>query len=410
MSISSGIYQSDCLEGLKSVESASVDLVYLDPPFFTNRSHKLSQRGGGEEFSFDDLWAGHANYAEFLHKRCRELRRVLKDTGSIFFHCNKNANYIVRIVLDDIFDEDNFQSEIIWSYKRWSNSKKGLLPAHQTILFYSKSKDFKFNKIYTEYSESTNVDQILQIRSRNRQGKSAYARDKQGAVIINANKKGVPLNDVWDIPYLNPKAKERVGYPTQKPLLLLDRIISLVTDDGDTVLDPFAGSGTTLVAAKLINRKSIGFDISADAVRLAKERLKNPVKTESALLNRGRQAYSKVDKYALSLLEGLDFVPVHRNKGIDVILKQTLNNNPILVRVQRNEEALSEAAQALFSAMQTKAAGLGILVRRNGDMLFDSDCFPSNLRVVDAVNYSIKKLVADLKLSTPCGRRATSRT
>ena len=104
-------------------------------------------------------------------------------------------------MLDDIFDEDNFQSEIIWSYRRWSNSKKGLLPAHQTILFYSKSKDFKFNKIYTEYSESTNVDQILQLRSRNRQGKSAYARDKQGAVIINANKKGVPLNDVWDIPY-----------------------------------------------------------------------------------------------------------------------------------------------------------------------------------------------------------------
>lgn len=374
MSISSDIYQSDCLDGLKSVEPSSVDLVYLDPPFFTNRSHKLSQRGGGEEFSFDDLWAGHADYAEFLHKRCRELRRVLKDTGSIFFHCNKNANYIVRIVLDDIFGEDNFQSEIIWSYKRWSNSKKGLLPAHQTILFYAKSKDFKFNKIYTEYSESTNVDQILQLRSRNRQGKSAYARDKQGAVIINANKKGVRLNDVWDIPYLNPKAKERVGYPTQKPLLLLDRIISL------------------------------------NAVRLAKERLKNPVKTESALLNRGRQAHSKVDKYALSLPEVLDFVPVHRNKGIDVILKQTLNNNPILVRVQRNEESLSEAAQALFSAMQTKAAGLGILVRRNGDMLFDSDCFPGNLRVVDAVNYSITKLVADLELSTPCGRRATSRT
>lgn len=85
MSIRSEIYQSDCLEGLKRIESASVDLVYLDPPFFTNRSHKLSKRGGGEEFSFDDLWAGHSDYAEFLHKRCREFQRVLKDTGSIFF-------------------------------------------------------------------------------------------------------------------------------------------------------------------------------------------------------------------------------------------------------------------------------------------------------------------------------------
>ena len=396
MSIRSEIYQSDCLEGLKRIESASVDLVYLDPPFFTNRSHKLSPRGGGEEFSFDDLWAGHSDYAEFLHKRCREFQRVLKDTGSIFFHCNKAANYIVRIVLDDIFDKSNFQSEIIWSYKRWSNSKKGLLPAHQTILFYSKSKNFKFNKVYTEYSESTNVDQILQLRSRNGQRKSAYARDKQGAIIIDANKKGVPLNDVWDIPYLNPKAKERVGYPTQKPLLLLERIISLVTDEGDTVLDPFAGSGTTLVAAKLANRKSIGFDISKDAVWLAKERLKNPVKTKSALLNKGRQAYDKVDKHALLLLEGLDFVPVHRNKGIDVILKQTLGNSPILVRVQRSEESLSEAAQALLSAMQTKAAGLGILVRKNNDIFFDADCFPDNLKVVDAANYSIEKLVTGM--------------
>lgn len=396
MNLSCNIYQADCLEGIKSIESASVDLVYLDPPFFTNRSHKLSQRGAGEEFSFDDLWAGHSDYAEFLHKRCCEFQRVLKGTGSIFLHCNKSANHIGRIVLDDIFEEDNFQSEIIWSYKRWSNSKKGLLPAHQTILFYSKSKDFKFNKIYTEYSESTNVDQILQLRSRNHQGKSAYARDSQGEVIIDANKKGVPLNDVWDIPYLNPKAKERVGYPTQKPLLLLERIISLVTDEGDTVLDPFSGSGTTLVAAKLANRKGIGFDISAAAVRLAKDRLKNPVKTESVLLNKGRQAYDKVDKHALSLLEGLDFIPVHRNKGIDVILKQTLDNSPILVRVQRSEESLSEAAQALFSAMQTKAAGLGILVRKNSDMLFDADCFPDNLKVVDAANYSIEKLVTGM--------------
>lgn len=396
MNLSGNIYQADCLEGIKSIESASVDLVYLDPPFFTNRSHKLSQRGGGEEFSFDDLWAGHSDYAEFLHKRCREFQRVLKDTGSIFFHCNKSANHIGRIVLDDIFEEDNFQAEIIWSYKRWSNSKKGLLPAHQTILFYSKSKNFKFNKIYTAYSESTNVDQILQLRSRNHQGKSAYARDRQGEVIIDANKKGVPLNDVWDIPYLNPKAKERVGYPTQKPLLLLERIISLVTDKGDTVLDPFSGSGTTLVAAKLAHRKGIGFDISEDAVRLAKERLENPVKTESNLLNKGRKAYDTTDKHVLSLLDGLDFIPVRRNKGIDAILKQTLGNRPILVRVQRNEESLSEAAQSLFSAMQTKAAGLGILVRKNSDIFFDTDCFPNNLRVIDAANYSIKKLVTEM--------------
>lgn len=397
MSVKHNIQQIDCLEGLKGIASSSVDLIYLDPPFFTNRSHKLSQRDGGKEFAFDDLWSGHSEYAEFLHTRCQEFNRVLKDTGSLFFHCDKSANYIARMVLDDTFGADNFQSEIVWSYKRWSNSKKGLLPSHQTIFFYSKSKKFKFNTIFTAYSESTNIDQILQLRSRNKQGKSAYARNELGEVIVNAEKKGVPLNDVWDIPYLNPKAKERVGYPTQKPLLLLERIISLATDEGDTVLDPFFGSGTTLVAAQLAKRNSIGFDISEDAYQLAKTRLEAPVKTQSNLLKKGRKSYEQADKKALSLLDGLNFLPVHRNKGIDAILKQTFDNKPVLVRIQRNEESLNDAAQTLLSAMNTKSARLGILIRKSTDVFFDPECLPSNLHIVDSVTYRIDELMSKMK-------------
>lgn len=406
MNVRNEIYQVDCLEGLKEIAPLSVDLIYLDPPFFTNRTHTLSQRGSGKEFSFDDLWADHSKYAGFIHERCEEIHRVIKDTGSLFFHCDKSANHIVRAVLDDIFGRDNFQAEIIWSYKRWSNSKKGLLPSHQTIYFYSKSSTFKFNTIFTDYSESTNVDQILQLRSRNSQGKSSYARDSRGEVIVNGEKKGVPLNDVWDIPYLNPKAKERVGYPTQKPLLLLERIIALTTDEEDTVLDPFFGSGTTLVAAKLTNRNSIGFDISAEACQLAKDRLENPIKTESNLLSKGRRSYDQADKKALSLLDGLDFHPIHRNRGIDAILKQTVDGKPVLIRIQRYEESVSEAAQSLLSAMDTKSAGLGILVRKSDDMFFDADCFPDNLRIVDAVNYTIRELVEKMQLTMPCSRRA----
>src|SRR5699024_9228610 len=139
----------------------------------------------------------------------------------------------------------------IWAYKRWSNSKKGLLNNHQNIYFYSKSKSFKFNTMYTDYSPTTNLDQILQARMRDEHAKSKYKTDENGQVVLGKEKKGVPLSDIWNIPYLNPKAKERTGYPTQKPILLLEQIIKIATDEGDTVLDPFCGSGTTLVAADL---------------------------------------------------------------------------------------------------------------------------------------------------------------
>jgi site-specific DNA-methyltransferase (adenine-specific) len=128
-------------------------------------------------------------------------------------------------VLDQVFGVENFQSEIIWSYKRWSNSKKGLLNNHQTIFFYSKTKEFKFNQKYDDYSASTNIDQIVQLRERDTRNKAVYKKNDDGTPVLCATKKGVPMGDVWDIPYLNPKAKERVSYPTQKPILLLERII-----------------------------------------------------------------------------------------------------------------------------------------------------------------------------------------
>lgn len=153
-------------------------------------------------------------------------------------------------------------------------------------LFYSKTKDFKFNKIYTNYSETTNIDQILQARVRNKNGKSVYKIDNNGEIVIGQSKKGVPLSDVWEIPFLNPKAKERTGYPTQKPIILLEQILKLVTDENDLVVDPFVGSGTTVVAAKILNRKYIGIDKSQEAITLTKDRLNSLIKTESYLLKK----------------------------------------------------------------------------------------------------------------------------
>lgn len=365
------IYEGDCLDIMRSIEKESVDLIYLDPPFFTEKKHKLKNKDRTKEFSFDDIWGSDLTYGEFLYDRILLMKSILKNTGSIFVHCDKSGEHIVRAILDNVFGAECFQSEIIWSYKRWSNSKKGLLPSHQNIYFYSKSKDFKFNTILTSYSETTNIDQILQNRTRDQHNKSVYDVDDNGLFKHGKEKVGVPLNDVWDIPYLNPKAKERVGYPTQKPLLLLERIIELVTEKGDLVLDPFCGSGTTCVAAKLLQREYIGIDKSADAVQLSKERILNPVKTDSNLLKNGRESYLNSDKEALGLLAGIPFNPVQRNKGIDAILVEKFENAPILVRVQKKHETLSEAASYLLKAKKTKQSKRVILIQTQENDLFD---------------------------------------
>lgn len=384
---------------MRKLESSSVDLVYLDPPFFTNKVHRLSTRDRTKTFSFDDLWRSHKDYSDFILERIIESRRLIRDTGSIFLHCDRNASHFLKLLLDDVFGERNFQSEIIWTYKRWSNSAKGLMPSHQTILFYSKTDAFTFNPIYVEYSETTNVDQILQQRSRDAHGKSVYARNSKGDVIACAPKKGVPLGDVWEIPFLNPKAKERTGYPTQKPVILLQRIISLVTNSGDVVLDPFCGSGTTLLAAQLLGRHSIGFDVSDEAIRLTRERLLTQVKTESELLRKGRAAYQNADTEALSLLAGLELIPVHRNSGIDAILKEQFNGTPVPIRVQRSFESLSETGNKLYHAAKKKCARKAFLVRTRADAsLFDEHTIPSLITVVDSPSLIIAK-----GLSSPSG-------
>lgn len=249
------VHHGDCLDIMKGITDKSVNMIYLDPPFFSNKKHTLTSRDRENCYSFDDLWRGHKEYADFMLNRLVEAKRILKDTGVIFIHCDKSANHILRFVGEEVFGERNFLSEIIWYFKRWSNSAKNLTPNHQNILLFSKTENYKFNKVFTDYSETTNIDQILQKRSRDSHNKSVYARGDDGSIIASDEKKGVPLSDVWEIPFLNPKAKERTGYPTQKPILLLDRIIEISTDEGDLILDPFCGSGTTLVAADMKKKK-----------------------------------------------------------------------------------------------------------------------------------------------------------
>ncbi len=384
----------DCLELLKRFDENSIDLIYLDPPFFTNTIQKLKTRDGNKEFSYKDIWKSNNEYAEFLYDRLLELKRVLKNTGSIFVHCDKNSTHIIKMLLDDIFGLKQFQSEIIWYYKRWSNSKKGLLYSHQTIYFYSKTQNFKFKTIYTDYSETTNIDQILQKRVKDNNGKTIYARDEKGNTINSDIKKGVPLSDVWEIPYLNPKANERVGYPTQKPILLLERIIEIASEEGDVILDPFCGSGTTLVAGKLNNRKVIGMDISQDAVNLANARLQNPIKSESNLLKNGKESYNNVDNSVKNLLHDIEYVPVQRNNGIDAILKATYQNSPILIRIQKEYETLEEAIKQLQKAVEVKNSKKAFLIRTNDiKSSFEYDKYNNKIEIINSTSFGLKKVL-----------------
>lgn len=386
------ILHGDCLDILNGMPSESIDLVYLDPPFFTQSKQTLKSRDL-TEYSFDDVWMSIEDYVRFLRDRMVQIHRVMKDTATAFVHCDRKASHYIRVLLDEVFGYERFLSEIVWTYKRWSNSTRTLLPSHQTILMYSKSDRYTFNEIFQDYSETTNLDQILQKRERNQHGKSVYVTDESGEAVLNGPKKGVPLSDTWEIPYLNPKAHERTGYPTQKPLLLLERIIRLSSNEDDTVLDPFCGSGTTCVAAKLLNRAYIGIDISEDAVELSRQRIEHPVRSNSNLLSQGRDAYKNLPDYVMDILKSLPVKLVQRNSGIDAIHDEFIDGSPVVIRVQRHGETLIEAANKLHHAGNRRKSRLMILIRTEQGSQQTSfvDLLPNSVVVISSLNLAIQK-------------------
>lgn len=387
------IIHGNCIERLQEVEDNQIDLVYFDPPFFTQKKHSLANRDNSKIYEFDDKFDSLEEYLSLIENTLIQCNRVLKNTGSVFLHCDKTASHNIRIILDKVFGKENFQSEVIWSYKRWSNAKKGLLNSHQIIFFYSKTDQFKFNTLYTDYSATTNLDQILQNRERNENGKAVYQRDKNGNVIIGKAKRGVPLSDVWEIPYLNPKAKERTGYPTQKPVLLLNQIIKIATDEGDLVLDPFCGSGTTCVSAKSLNRNYLGIDISIDAVELANSRLEEMIISESNLLNKGTHEYLEKTEKELVILENINAFPVQRNSGIDGFLKHSYDGLPVPIKIQSEYETIEDAIEKLERASIGKNYSMKIVIQTKDvgkSRLFD---FQTDIVVIKSLELQAKELI-----------------
>jgi len=386
------IIKGDCLDVMTKLPSNHVHLIYLDPPFFTQKTHSLKSKNL-EEYQFEDKWEDIQDYVTFLRLRLHEMKRVMRDDASIYFHCDRHASHYIRVLLDEVFGYGHFMSEIIWTYRRWSNAQKNLLPSHQTIYWYRKSTEYQFYPEFQSYSQTTNLDQIFQRRKRNEFGKTKYDVNEDGTVIINGPKKGVPLSDVWEIPYLNPKASERIGYPTQKPILLLERIINLSTRVGDIVLDPFCGSGTTCVAAELLGREFIGIDIADAAIKLCLERLQNPIRTRSNLLENGIDQYIQLPDYVNKILAALPVQPVQRNSGIDALYKEYVSDKPVTIRIQRHEETIEEAASKLKrSSIKLQAKNMILIQTHQQPSMFKPETDDSII-VIDSLGLIIATLL-----------------
>ena len=251
------IQYGDNLEIMRGFEDDSIDLIYADPPFFT-------QRDWGD---FDDRFEDMDAYLDFMRPRLVEMRRILKKTGNVFIHLDYKAVHYIKVMMDGIFGYKMFKDEIVWDYGHGSPSKLKLTHAHNLILVYSKTnkRTFNIDDIREPYLDRT-VAGAWEDEDGNRwyHGKKSPRR---------MHKDGRVPADVWSFNRLPGNDHEVVNYKTQKPVALLERIVKMASNPGDLVLDPFCGSGTTLVAAHTLGRNYIGIDKNPDAIAICNERL-----------------------------------------------------------------------------------------------------------------------------------------
>ncbi len=320
------VYCGDNLEQLTKLPDECVDLIYIDPPFNSNRNYEVFWGEKKELRSFDDRHESTQAYIDFMRPRCVELARVLKKTGSFYYHCDWHASHYVKVMLDQILGEEKFINEIIWKRQSAHNDakqgSKHLGRVHDSIFLYSGGGDYYFKHLYTPYNAEyiekfyKNVEpetgrryqlgdlgapggaapskgnphyEFLGVTRYWRYSKENMQKLYEEGLIVQAKPgavprfkryldegKGVPLGSVWDdIGPVQGQATERLGYPTQKPLKLLERIIEISSQPNDIVLDAFCGCGTALVAAQNLGRQWIGIDISPTSCVVMAKRLRD---------------------------------------------------------------------------------------------------------------------------------------
>jgi DNA modification methylase len=295
------------LERLAEFPDDCIDLIYLDPPFFSNRQYEVIWGDEAEVRSFEDRWQGGIrHYVEWMRDRTRHLHRVLKPAGSFYLHCDSAANHYLKVMLDEIFGIERFRNEITWQRTNTHSDAKRWSPVSDTLLYYGKGEQPVWNPQRTTHDPQYVADKyrfedpdgrrymLDNMTSPNprpnmmyvwkghesprmgwRYSKETMAKlDSEGRIWYPDSKDKRPrlkryldempgpvIGDIWtDIPPINSRARERLGYPTQKPEALLERIIAASSNQGDVVLDPFCGCGTTLAVAQRLGRQWIGIE------------------------------------------------------------------------------------------------------------------------------------------------------
>ena len=261
------LYTGENLAVMQGLDSNIADLIYLDPPFNSNRDYgEFDDRWNPATFDtniesedildlLDSINKLHSfsmmAYCAFMYERLLEMKRILKDSGSIYLHCDPTASHYLKVLMDSVFGKSMFQNEIIWSYRSGGATKRRFSKKHDTILFYA-GKNYQFNPLKEKAYEISKSAKA----GRKVMGKYHidYYQDDKGVYNF------VNMRDVWEIPFMSTTAKERTGYPTQKPVALLERIIKASSNFGDIVFDPFCGCGVTLICAEKFGRNWIGID------------------------------------------------------------------------------------------------------------------------------------------------------
>ena len=468
------LFAADCLDVLNdsaAIPDESIDLIYLDPPFNSNSKYNLPFKGRDKTHkpveAFVDIWKWSDEDAETLDDlnrdprtrplatiikfaldiestpgkqggrtslgsyllnmalRLRAMRRVLKETGSIYLHCDPTASHYLKLLMDAIFGQKNFLNEVVWTYGKWTNAASFFQRNHDILLLYGKQfRKHTFNRLHNpdapqsrKYQRGWDVNVVEGgIRQLIVYDKAkANSKIESGSfdrIVYREGQIAVALPDHWHIAPINSQALERLGYPTQKPLALLERVIKASSNEGDTVLDPFCGCGTTVHAAESLSRKWIGIDISKFSTGLIRDRILHNFKYLNAddIDMRGtpdsvaearvlaRRDPFEFEKWVCGYIgaEGMFREPGERGAdgGVDGVLKffpvregRKVKPEYAIVQVKGGNVS-ADAVKALHETVRRYEATAGVMV-----------CFADQLRTVE--NQRVKATFSDAWGSYP---------
>lgn len=406
------LFLGDNLEVLRTLSSESIDLIYIDPPFFSGRNYNVIWGDSNEVRSFHDIWEGGIDsYLIWLNARLWEMRRVLKKTGSIYVHCDWHASHYIKTEMDKIFGYESFRNEITWQRTNAHNDPQRYGNIHDVIFFYSKTDEWVWNSPKTEYEEwyveryyryidsdgkrflsrditapahGSNSGQYTWKGKKPPPGRMwAFTKnkmeelDKRGKLFYTTNgiprlkqfldeMEGAPVQDTWtDILPLVSWSDEGMGYPTQKPEALLERIIKASSNEGDVVADFFCGGGTTLSVAMKLKRHFIGCDSSRVAVAVTMDRLvkigeelsgvKSNISAKDEVFQLKLQAEGATEKVPNINVSYLGVYPVDKFKHLPQ--EDFINFVLTCYGASRNARLSSARTERAYSCMSRESGG-----------------------------------------------------